>query len=206
MLDFEKQYWTDHPIILGVDEVGRGCCAGPLVVCAVILPQNYTHPQIVDSKRLTPKQRAELFTIIQRDALFYHYEFISAQEVDALNPKKASQIGMQRCVIALAQKIKIDLVLTDFEPIQTNIPQINLIHGDNLSISIAAASIMAKVIRDNYMIDLHTTYPAYGFDQHKGYVTQKHIQAIKEHGVISDVHRMSYKNVQACLVKQPMSK
>ncbi|MCV3754340.1 ribonuclease HII [Ureaplasma zalophigenitalium] len=206
MLDFERKYWIENPIILGVDEVGRGCCAGPLVVCAVILPRNYTHPKIRDSKRLTPEQRLELFRIIQNDALFYHYEFISAQEVDLLNPKKASQIGMQRCVQAIQEQTHIDLVLTDFEPISTSIKQINLIHGDNLSISIAAASIMAKVIRDEYMIALHALYPDYGFKEHKGYVTKKHSQAIEKHGVLNGVHRLSYKNIQGCLNKELQNK
>ncbi|MCV3743355.1 ribonuclease HII [Ureaplasma sp. ES3154-GEN] len=200
-LDYEKQYWNDYPIIAGCDEVGRGCCAGPLVTCAVIFPTNYHNPLIKDSKQLSSKQREYIYKIIQQDALHIAYEFISAAEVDQLNPKRASQIGMRRCVEQLQTTTNINLIITDFEHINIDLPQINIIKGDTQSISVAAASIIAKVLRDRFMIDLATKYPQYHFDKHKGYNTKIHLEAINKYGIIPNIHRISYKNIQSILNK-----
>ncbi|WP_406615719.1 ribonuclease HII [Mycoplasmopsis hyopharyngis] len=178
--------------IIGCDEVGRGCCAGPLVVAAVLFPTGYQNDQIYDSKKLSDKQRRKLVSIIQKDAIEYHYQVISSKMVDQLNPKNASIFAMENAIKSFTNIP--DLVLTDFEKITCEYEQINLIKGDQKSISIAAASILAKVYRDDYMIELAKEFPKYGFEKHKGYCTKDHEQAMGKYGLINE-HRITYKNV-----------
>lgn len=178
--------------IIGCDEVGRGCCAGPLVVAAVLFPSFYKNDQIYDSKKLSDKQRRNLVSVIQKDAIEYHYQIIPSQMVDQLNPKSASIFAMEQAIKSF--KNIPDLVLTDFEKITCEYQQINLIKGDQKSISIAAASILAKVCRDDYMIELAKKFPNYGFEKHKGYCTKEHEQAMNNYGLINE-HRITYKNV-----------
>lgn len=189
-------YQQGYKLIAGIDEVGRGCGAGPLVVSCVILPKDYINPSIVDSKKIkTHKQRKLIAETIKKEAIDYHIEFIDANKVDELNPKQASRYGMTLCL----QKIKTqpDFVLIDFEKIETNgIASLSLTHGDSLSQSIAAASILAKVSRDEYMINLSNKYPQYGFESHVGYLTKKHLEAIKNYGPIKGIHRYTYRGVK----------
>ncbi len=197
MLDFEQDYWiNNYNKILGCDEVGRGCCAGPLVVAAVIFPPFYQNQLINDSKKMSDLKRRELVNIIKKDALEFKYFVVDSKLVDNLNPKKASIYAMQE-VIKKFNNLP-DLVLTDFEKIDLNIKQINLVKGDQKSISIAAASILAKVFRDDYMIDIAKKFPDYGFEKHKGYCTKEHQNAMEKYGVIEE-HRISYKNVKHIL-------
>ena len=197
MLDFEQDYWiNNYNKILGCDEVGRGCCAGPLVVAAVIFPPFYQNQLINDSKKMSDLKRRELVNIIKKDALEFKYFVVDSKLVDNLNPKKASIYAMQE-VIKKFNNLP-DLVLTDFEKIDLNIKQINLVKGDQKSISIAAASILAKVFRDDYMIDIAKKFPDYGFEKHKGYCTKEHQNAMEKYGVIAE-HRISYKNVKHIL-------
>ncbi|UUD37158.1 ribonuclease H II [Mycoplasmopsis californica] len=200
MLDYEKKYWNGNfNLICGVDEAGRGCCAGPLVAAAVIFPKDYQNNQINDSKQLSNKQRVLIFDKIIADALAYEVKFIPAVEVDRINPKNASKLAMKNAIMEL--NIKPDLIITDFEKIDINIKQDNLVKGDTKSISVAAASILAKVARDKYMIELDGKYPGYKFAKHKGYCTKEHNQAIAKYGVTPE-HRKSYKNIKKALSLQ----
>lgn len=180
-----------YKLVAGLDEVGRGCIAGPLVSAAVIFPQNYQNDLIKDSKLLSSTKRELLFDIIKKDALAYYISEISANELDRLNPKQASIFSMQKSIEKI--NIKPDFLLIDYEKLNTDIDSLSITKGDQKSISIAAASILAKVYRDNLMIELAKKYPEYLFEKHKGYQTKKHEEAIKKYGAIKGIHRFSYK-------------
>lgn len=192
MLDFEKDYYSDEiNLIAGADEAGRGPLAGPLVVAACILPRDFNHELIMDSKKLTEKKREQAFEIIKENAVAFHIEIISVEEIDNLNIYQASKQGMITCFLKLAAKPQ--LFLTDAMPISTlDVETIDIIKGDSKSKNIAAASILAKVTRDRIMVELDKKYPQYGFKNHKGYGTKKHIEAIKEFGIIEGIHRLTY--------------
>lgn len=186
--------------IAGTDEAGRGPMAGPLVVAAVILPEGYTHPEMDDSKRLTAKKREKLYDVIIDDAISYCIVVIEPDEIDQINIYEASRRGMVEAVKALQPSPQV--VLTDAMPLrEKGIADIALIKGDHKSISIAAASILAKVYRDRLMDDYDALYPEYGFKKHKGYVTKVHKEALKKYGPCP-IHRQSYRPVQEVLQKQ----
>lgn len=192
---YEQKISLDgYQLIAGIDEVGRGCMAGPVVVAICIFPFNYQNDKIDDSKKLSPKKRLESYCEIIRDCVDYHVEIIDANEVDLLNPKQASIVGMERC--ALKINTRPDYLLIDAEKINSPIPSLSIIKGDTKSISIAGASIIAKVTRDQMMIELSKIYPLFHFEKHKGYVTKIHMEALKKYGPIKDVHRFSYKPVK----------
>lgn len=193
MLNYELKYWNKGvKKIAGCDEVGRGCCAGPLVCAAVMFPENYSNKNIKDSKKLTQKQREKIFEQIVNDAISYSIVFVDSKKVDLNNPKQSSKFGMLQAIENL--KVKPELVLTDFEKIKTHIEQENIVKGDNKSINIAAASILAKVSRDKYMDQIDLIYPQYGFKKHKGYCTKQHQTMMEINGITSE-HRITYKNV-----------
>jgi ribonuclease HII len=194
--DYENKYIKmGHRYIAGVDEAGRGPLAGPVVIAAVILPNNYNNDLINDSKKLTQKQRSELYGEIIKNALAYKIVTIDEATIDKINIYQASKLGMINAIKAL--KHPLDLVLTDAMPIgELKVEVVSLIKGDSKSISIAAASILAKVTRDELMNNLHKIYPQYGFDKHKGYPTKAHLAAIEKYG-ITKYHRLSYKPVAA---------
>ena len=158
--------------ILGVDEAGRGPMAGPLVVGGVIFPEDFYDERINDSKKLTEKKREALYDLIIENALAYQIEVLSVEEVDTLNVYEASRTGMKRIIAALEP----DFTLSDAMPLG-DIPHLSIIKGDAKSISIGAASILAKVTRDRMMKEYGKQYPEYGFEKHKGYVTK----AIRKH-------------------------
>ncbi|QBF34366.1 ribonuclease HII [Mycoplasmopsis phocirhinis] len=190
-LDIEKKYLHKNKI-LGIDEAGRGACAGPIVVAGVILPKKYKNNLIDDSKKISPKQRQKAFDIIKRDALAYSIKISNSDEVDKLNPKQATRKLMREIVEELNFT---NLIITDYETINDiNIEQLNLVKGDSQSLTVAAASILAKVFRDNYMQNLDIKYPQFCFGKHKGYCTKLHNELIKRYGVCPE-HRKSYKNV-----------
>ena len=212
LLSFEKELLAKKiKYIAGVDEVGRGCLAGPMVVGAVILnsdhlrevllnndvscPKNLEqYAQIKDSKKLTPKKRKELADFIKVNAISYSIEIIESTKLDEWGISKSTQIGFFNAVHNLATAP--DHILTDAFAIKTLPPEVqtNIVGGDNLSITIAAASIVAKVFRDELMVSLHNNYKEYkkyAFDQHKGYGTHKHLEAIRQYG-ICDLHRKSF--------------
>ena len=185
-----------YEFIAGCDEVGRGPMAGPLVVAAVILPKEGIEG-LNDSKKLSAKKREELSRIIKEKAVDYAITYIDVLEVDELNVYQASKKAMMESVRKLK---RVDYVLSDAMPMEFEYPVKDIIKGDSKSASIAAASILAKVERDHYMDELGLKYPEYGFEKHKGYVTQYHLAAIEKHGIISE-HRKSFAPVQKVLAK-----
>lgn len=186
MIEFESAYWSNLELVIGVDEAGRGPMAGPLVVCGVVLPMHYHHPLITDSKKLTATKREACFKDIVQDAHLIIVEVISPKEIDALNIYRATQLAMERII---NQAMLPGLV--DAMPVSCNTTTQSIIKGDQKSLSIAAASIVAKVMRDKMMDELDVKYPEYGFKQHKGYPTKAHKQAIVDVGR-SIVHRQSF--------------
>ena len=201
MYRYERKYWNqDNEYILGLDEAGRGPWAGPLVVAGCILPKGYKNDEINDSKKLSMKKREKLFDEIIKSAIAYDILFISAQDVDKLNPKQASINGMYEVFSSI--KPTAQVVLIDAE----KVPKIkakteSIIKGDAKSISIAAASILAKVARDRYMIEIANKYPEYHFDSNKGYGTIEHLKAIQKFGPIKDFHRFSYRPIKKIIKK-----
>lgn len=193
--EYEKAWWAQgRKAIVGMDEAGRGPIAGPLVVAAVMFPCNYRHEEIYDSKKLSEKKRKELFRVIIHEALEYHIAIIAPQVIDTLNIYRATQTAMED----LANRFRCkDGILTDAMPLP-NCPYevISLVKGDQKSVSIAAASILAKVIRDGIMKAYDIQYPQYGFAKHKGYPTKAHIAALHRYGVL-DIYRKSYGPVAA---------
>lgn len=189
MLNYETKY-PNH-VIAGIDEAGRGPLAGPVVCAAVIMPLNKDEiiEGVNDSKKLTVKKREELYQKIIDKALSYSICEIDEKTIDEINILNATKIGMKKCLNNL--KIKPDIVLTDAVKIETNLPQENIIHGDALSYNIAAASILAKVYRDNLMIKMHKIYPQYNFSKHKGYGTKEHIKNLVNYGACP-LHRKTF--------------
>lgn len=180
--------------VAGVDEAGRGPLAGPVVSAAVILPDNFNDDRVTDSKKLTHKKRDLLFDVIYDQALSVGVGIVSAEQIDQINILQASLLSMVLAVENL-QKTPDYLLIDGIFKIDSSIPQEAIKKGDSLSISIAAASIIAKVTRDRMMLDFDEKYPQYGFAKHKGYPTKAHKEAISNFGVCS-IHRKSFKGVK----------
>lgn len=177
-------------VICGVDEAGRGPLAGPVYAAAVILPRDLEIPGLTDSKKLSDKKRRELFPIIQEQAVAFGIGVASEKEIDEINILQATFLAMKRALEKLS--VRPDLALIDGNrETDFGVPAKTVVKGDSLSASIAAASILAKVSRDNYMMELAQKYPQYGFDIHKGYGTKAHYQALREFGP-SEVHRVTF--------------
>lgn len=184
-------YLHQEMIEAGCDEAGRGCLAGAVYAAAVILPPNFKNDLLNDSKQLTEKQRYALRSVIEESALAWAVGIVSPEEIDQINILNASFLAMHRAIDQL--KIRPEHLLIDgnrFNP-YPNIPHTTIVKGDGKYLSIAAASILAKTYRDDYMNQLHREYPVYDWDHNKGYPTKKHRAAIAEHG-ISPYHRKSY--------------
>ncbi|MBU3692782.1 MAG: ribonuclease HII [Candidatus Nanopelagicaceae bacterium] len=185
--------------IAGVDEAGRGACAGPLVVAAVIL-RDLDSPrlkEVKDSKELTPKKRDKVFDVIIDESLAYSIIEITPSEIDLIGLHRANLEGMRRAISALSTNP--NYILTDGYEIEgLPAPSLAVWKGDQVALSISAASILAKVYRDRIMQELDGKYPSYGFASHKGYVTRSHQESLKKYGV-SDVHRRSYANIAALI-------
>ncbi|MCK9196546.1 MAG: ribonuclease HII [Syntrophales bacterium] len=178
-------------LIAGIDEAGRGPLAGPVVAAAVVLPEYYHHPDITDSKKLSPRKREELFKVIRENALSIGVGVMEASIIDDINILQATLGAMKEAVVDL--DISPDYLLVDgTQAVPIDIPQETIIRGDGLSISIAAASIIAKVSRDHIMEIYHRQFPYYNFLKNKGYGTQEHRRAIKDHGPCK-IHRRSFK-------------
>lgn len=186
-------------IVVGVDEVGRGPLAGPVLTSAVILPQHYDLPGLTDSKKLTPQKREALAIEIKEQALAWSIGNASVEEIDELNILHATMLAMQRAVSCLS--VKPDRVLVDGNRApEFGIPADAIVGGDGLQPSISAASIVAKVARDKIMRDFAAIYPQYGFERNSGYPTKQHREALIEHGV-TPIHRRSFAPVRAMLNK-----
>ena len=190
-LSFERRLrQKGFNFIAGVDEVGRGPLAGPVYACAVILPAEFFHPAVRDSKRVSPDRRAELAGILAREALAVGIGRSEPAEIDTCNIRRASQKAMQRAVADLG--IRPDFILIDGnDPPDFSVPARAIVGGDDKSFTIAAASIIAKVMRDELMINLDRMYPGYALDCNKGYGTAEHITALKMLGP-TPLHRRSF--------------
>lgn len=199
-LKYEKAaYQQGKKVIIGLDEAGRGPMAGPLVVGAVIFDRDYYNEDIDDSKKLTEKKREALYDVIIHDALAYQIEIIDVEEVDRFNVYQASKIGMLRAIEHIS--LQPDFALTDAMPLGDAIDHQAIIKGDHLSMTIGAASILAKVTRDRIMKDYDVLYPQYGFAKHKGYPTKQHKEALLLYGV-TPIHRRSFQPVIDVLNEQ----
>lgn len=191
MMAYLKSFHTKGIIEAGCDEAGRGCLAGPVVAASVILPKNFRHPLLDDSKKMSEKHRDELRLIICEKSLAWAVGVVSVEEIDAINILNASFLAMHRAVAQL--KMKPEGLLIDgnrFNP-YPEIPHHCIIKGDGIYKSIAAASVLAKTHRDEMMLDLHQQFPAYNWQVNKGYPTKAHRDAIRSFGSCKH-HRMSF--------------
>ena len=179
-----------YKIICGVDEAGRGPLAGPVCAAAVILPEGLEIPGLTDSKKLTDKKRRELFPVIKEQAVAYGIGLASHEEIDEINILQATYLAMERALAQLSVKPEIALIdgnrAKDF-----GMPVRTVVKGDSLSANIAAASVLAKVTRDNLMLEMAEEYPEYSFDVHKGYGTKAHYEALRQHGACA-IHRRTF--------------
>jgi len=192
MLSYEVETWSKGvKLIAGIDEVGRGCLFGDVIAASVVFEPGLQIEGVKDSKKLTMKQREELYDIIHEKALAIGIGRIDAQLIDQINIKQASRLAMKQAVESMA--LKPEMLFIDAERIDLPIPQLSLIKGDSLSHSIAAASIVAKVTRDRLCEEWDTKYPDYGIAQHKGYPTKLHRERIIQHGP-SQLHRKTFLN------------
>ncbi len=182
----------------GTDEAGRGPLYGPVVAACVVLPLNYQNDEINDSKKLTEKKREKLFDVIKEDALSIGIGIVDAEKIDEINIYEASKLAMIKAYNEAKKNLKIEHLLTDAMELDIDIPVTKIIKGDAKSITIAAASIIAKVTRDRMLKEIDLKYPMYGFAKHKGYPTKAHLEAIKKYGLI-DGYRKTYGPVKEVL-------
>lgn len=201
----EDLYLYEHELekkginyIGGVDEVGRGPLIGPVVACCCVLPSNFTLEGLTDSKKLTEKKRDQYAIYIKEHALAYGIGIIDPEIIDEVNIYQATKLAMKEAIRQVEEQLPLEHVLIDAMPLELDIPTTSIIKGDSKSISIAAASVLAKVARDKMMYDLDELYPQYGYGSHKGYPTKKHLEAIRKYGLI-DGYRKSYGPVKELL-------
>ena len=195
LLKYEHElYEQGYNLIAGCDEAGRGPLCGPVVAAAVILPKDYKLEGLNDSKQLSEKKRDKFFEIIKKDAISYGISIIDAKTIDEVNIYEASRMAMLDAISKLS--VKPDFIITDAMPLnkENSMP---IIHGDALSITIAAASVLAKVTRDQIMYELDKKYPMYDLAHNKGYPTKKHLEALEKYGTCK-YHRFSYGPVKNC--------
>lgn len=196
MLKIEKEIWDKgYKYIACIDEVGRGCLAGSVVACAVVMPRDLLIEGVNDSKKLAAKKREKMFDLINEAAVAIGIGKMDCGVVDDINIKNATKLAMKQAIANLRDKdgdqVIPDYLLIDAEKLDLDIPQSNIIHGDAKCHGIAAASIIAKVTRDRIMDELDLKYPCYGLAQNKGYGTKDHISALLEYGPC-DIHRMTF--------------
>ena len=196
---YEKElYKQGIELIGGVDEVGRGPLIGPVVTACVVLPKDFCLEGLTDSKKLTEKKRDKFYEYIINNCISYAVGMCTPEEIDNLNIYQASKLAMIRAINQVKEQIPLEHVLSDAMPMDIDIPVTDIIKGDAKSISIAAASVVAKVTRDRMMYELDEKYPMYGFKSHKGYPTRKHYDALNEYGLI-DGYRKTYGPVKKIL-------
>lgn len=188
-LSYETQHRANYQRIAGIDEAGRGPLAGPVAAAAVILPSDFSHPLLNDSKKLTPNKRQQLYhEITSNPAIVWSVSTCDVKDITKLNILGATRLAMQQA----ATNINADFCLIDGLPHPNfPLPHQAIVKGDSISLSIAAASIIAKVTRDQIMREYDLLYPQYGFAQHKGYGTRQHLAAIKQYGPCP-IHRLSF--------------
>ena len=186
--EYEQLCWAQAQYVMGIDEAGRGPLCGPLVVACCILPIGYEQEEINDSKQLTEKKRERLFPVIIKDAIYYRFKIVSPKEIDQYDIYHATQRAMKE--LSLSTDLH-QLTITDAMPLNDT-HAISMIKGDAKSISIAAASILAKVLRDHIMYGYDVLYPQYEYANHKGYGTKRHLELMEKYG-LNDLYRMSYR-------------
>lgn len=202
----EKRLWNlGYENIAGCDEAGRGPLFGPVVAASVILPHDFVLEGLNDSKKLTEKKREKYYPIIMEKALAVSVSIVEADEIDKINIYEASRQGMLRATNSL--KVKPDYIITDAMPLDgfTSVPHEAIIKGDAKSITIAAASVIAKVTRDRLMYEIDKVHPEYEFKKHKGYPTKKHLELIEKYGII-DGYRRTYGPVKKYIEEHKTNK
>lgn len=199
LYQYEHDLWKQGKnYVGGTDEVGRGPLIGPVVTACVVLPHDFSLPGLTDSKKLSEKKREQYYDYILEHAIAVEIGMDSSERIDEINIYQASKEAMEKAIEKVRKKVPLDVVLTDAMPMELDIPVIPIVKGDAKSITIAAASVVAKVTRDRMMIELDQKYPLYGFKNHKGYPTKKHLEAIKTYGLI-DGYRKTYGPVKELL-------
>lgn len=200
LLVYEKELYKEgYHLVCGTDEAGRGPLVGPVVAAAVILPENFKLEGLNDSKKLSEKKREKFFPIIKEKAIAYGIGIVDAKTIDEINIYEASRLAMKKAISEM--KVKPDYVLTDAMPIPDYpIPVKSIIHGDALSLSIAAASVLAKVTRDHILYELDKKYPQYELKNHKGYPTKRHLELLRKYGPTKE-YRFTYKPVRDLISK-----
>ena len=194
LYQYEKELWNNGiNLVGGIDEVGRGPLIGPVVTSCVILPKNFILEGLTDSKKISEKKRDKFYDIIMEKAICVGIGIVSSDVIDEINIYEATKVAMKQAVDNM--KIKPEHILVDAMPLSLDIPTTPIIKGDSKSITIAAASVIAKVTRDRMLIELDKKYPMYDLKHNKGYGTKKHLEALKEYG-ITKYHRLSYSPVR----------
>ena len=201
-LDFEQQFYSDKvKLIVGCDEAGRGCLLGPVYAGAVILPQDFSHELINDSKKLTEKQREEAYKVIIENALAWGVGFCTPEEIDEINILNASRLAMERAIENMNHGY--DLIITDCMKMpKAKVEVIDLVHGDAKAQCVAAASIIAKVSRDHVCYELDKEFPQYNIRKNKGYGTKDHLEALKKYGPVKGLHRFTYAPIKALFIEK----
>ncbi len=184
---YEHSHWLNHELVMGLDEAGRGPLCGPLVVAGVVFNEGYHNDDIYDSKKLSEKKREALYEVIVKDAAYYMIEVVEPKIIDELNIYQATKRAMEK----IAMSHPCHFILSDAMPLDINKDVVALVKGDQKSISIAAASILAKVTRDHIMYELDAKYPQYELAKHKGYPTKRHLELLETYG-LQDFYRLSY--------------
>ncbi len=202
LYQYEHELWNQGvEYVGGVDEVGRGPLIGPVVTACVVLPHDFILPGLTDSKKLSEKKRDQFYDYIMEHAIAVEIGMDSPERIDEINIYQASKEAMIKAINQVKEKIPLQYVLTDAMPMELDIPVLPIVKGDAKSITIAAASVVAKVARDRMMIALDEKYPQYGFKNHKGYPTKKHLEAIRTYGLI-DGYRKTYGPVKELLEEE----
>lgn len=183
-------------ILAGFDEAGRGPLCGPVACAGCILPDDFSCEYVDDSKKLTKNEREKAAVLIKEKALAYAVAFVSPATIDKIDILEASRLGMEICLERLRQKIGVDLCVTDYMDLRTDLPVLKLAHGDATSQCVAAASVLAKTSRDAFMAEADRIYPGYGFARHEGYPTKAHLAYLAEKGLIPGFYRLTYRPVR----------
>ena len=201
-LDYEQQFYNDKvQLIVGCDEAGRGCLLGPVYAGAVILPKDFSHELINDSKQLSEKKREEAYKIIVENAIAWGVGFCTPEEIDEINIYNASRLAMERAIENMNHKY--DLIITDCMKMpKAKVEVIDLVHGDAKALCVAAASIIAKVSRDHVCYELDKQYPQYNIRKNKGYGTKDHLEALKKYGPIEGLHRFTYGPIKSLFIEK----
>lgn len=200
--DSEIRFHNDISLIAGFDEAGRGPVAGPLVECGVVLEPNFKNEEINDSKKLSDKKRRELYNIIIKHCIAYDIQVVSVEDIDRLNILEADTLAMENSLENLRLKTNVEFVITDYVKIKTKLANLFIAKGDALSLSVASASILAKVTRDDIMIKLDKQYPQYLFKNNKGYLTPEHNEAIKKYGYVKGLHRLTFDPIKSIIMNE----